>query len=154
MDNKLEELRSALSHVDLEKVDNKETDYKSEDNIIDLSSLNTININSIISAPSYGTYTINTSGTSPSGGTQFAYSGGSTPIWSSSGSTPGLSVSGDSNFEGDIKWKGRSLGTLLQSIEDRLAILADPDPEKLEKFHALKKAYDHYKMLEALIGND
>jgi hypothetical protein len=57
-------------------------------------------------------------------------------------------------FDGDIKWKGRSLGKLLQGIEDRLAILQEPSPEKLEKFAALKKAYDHYKTLERLIGED
>jgi hypothetical protein len=67
-------------------------------------------------------------------------------------STAGLYVSSDAEFDGDIKWKGRSLSTLLEKIEDRLAILAEPDPEKLEKFAALKKAYDNYKLLEKLIG--
>jgi hypothetical protein len=50
---------------------------------------------------------------------------------------------------GDIRWKGRSLEETMKKIEDRLAILV-PDPEKLEHFKALKKAYDHYKVLEAL----
>ena len=69
-------------------------------------------------------------------------------------SNPGsLQVTGDADFEGDIKWKGRSLGKMLEGIEDRLAIL-QPDPAKLEKFEALKKAYDHYKLLEKLIGED
>ena len=40
----------------------------------------------------------------------------------------------------------------LKTIEDRLAILV-PDPEKLEKWEALKEAYNHYKSLEGLIGN-
>lgn len=61
----------------------------------------------------------------------------------------GLHVSSDAEFEGDIKWKGRSLGDMLASIENRLAILT-PDPAKLEHFAALKKAYEHYKTLEAL----
>ena len=60
-----------------------------------------------------------------------------------------LKVAGDANFDGDIKWKGRSLGDMLETIESRLAILV-PDPEKLEHFEALKKAYEHYKTLEAL----
>lgn len=68
--------------------------------------------------------------------------------------SPGLQVTGDATFDGDIKWKGRSLGSLLGSIEDRLAILQEPDPAKLEKFEALKKAYDHYKTLERLIGDE
>ena len=60
-----------------------------------------------------------------------------------------LEVAGDANFDGDIKWKGRSLGDMLETIEKRLGILV-PDPEKLEHFEALQKAYEHYKTLEAL----
>ena len=37
----------------------------------------------------------------------------------------------------------------LEAIESRLNILV-PNPEKLEKFEALKKAYEHYKHLEQL----
>ena len=61
----------------------------------------------------------------------------------------GLHVNTDAIFEGDIKWKGRSLGDMLTTIEKRLAILT-PDPAKLKHFEALQKAYDHYKTLEAL----
>lgn len=62
---------------------------------------------------------------------------------------PGLHVSGDAEFKGNIKWKGRDLGELLATIEKRLNILV-PNPDKLEHFEALKKAYEHYKTLEAL----
>lgn len=68
-------------------------------------------------------------------------------------STPGLKVSGDADFEGDITIKGRSLTDMLDAINDRLAIL-HPDPAKLEKYRALKEAYEHYKMLERLIGDE
>ena len=61
----------------------------------------------------------------------------------------GLHVTSDAEFDGDIKWKGRSLGDLLTTIEKRLSILT-PDPKKLEHFEALQKAYQHYKTLEAL----
>jgi hypothetical protein len=37
----------------------------------------------------------------------------------------------------------------METISKRLAILV-PDPDKLEHFEALKKAYNHYKTLEAL----
>jgi hypothetical protein len=64
-------------------------------------------------------------------------------------SSAGLHVTSDAEFDGDIKWKGRSLGDLLTTIEKRLSILT-PDPAKLEHFEALQKAYKHYKTLEAL----
>ena len=50
---------------------------------------------------------------------------------------------------GDIKVNGRSLSEFMTKMEQRLSILV-PDPEKLEKFEALKKAYEHYKTMEAL----
>jgi hypothetical protein len=62
-------------------------------------------------------------------------------------------VTQDAEFDGDIKWKGRSLGKILETIESRLAILT-PDPAKLEKYEALRKAYEHYLLMEKLIGED
>lgn len=38
----------------------------------------------------------------------------------------------------------------LKIIEDRLSVITNPDPEKLEKYAALKIAYENYKMLERL----
>lgn len=51
--------------------------------------------------------------------------------------------------DADLVINGQSLAKTLQAIQDRMAILV-PDPEKLEKFESLKKAYEHYKTLEAL----
>ena len=65
------------------------------------------------------------------------------------GSAQGLHVNGDAEFDGDVKIKGVSIAKALDDINKRLAILV-PDPAKLEHFAALKKAYDHYKLLEAL----
>jgi hypothetical protein len=65
----------------------------------------------------------------------------------------GLHVTSDAEFEGNITWKGRDLGKLLETMERRLAIL-QPDPKKLKKFEALQKAYDHYKLLEALCHSE
>jgi hypothetical protein len=104
-------------------------------------------INSGTGSATTNPYTTNNTGA-------YLYSTGAGAQWSTITSNPGLSVKGDADFEGDIKWKGRSLGKLMEKIEDRLAILQEPDPEKLEKFAALKKAYDHYKTLERLIGDD
>jgi hypothetical protein len=58
-------------------------------------------------------------------------------------------VCGNSTFDGDVIIKGVNICEVLNKIESRLAIL-QPDPKKLEHFEALKKAYDHYKVLEAL----
>lgn len=53
----------------------------------------------------------------------------------------------------DIKIGDKSLVDTLTKIEDRLAILT-PDLKKLEKFAALKKAYEHYKLMEKLCQED
>lgn len=60
-----------------------------------------------------------------------------------------FTVTGDAEFEGDVKIQGRSLLKTLEAIEKRLSILV-PNQEKLEHFEALRKAYEHYKTLEAL----
>jgi hypothetical protein len=53
----------------------------------------------------------------------------------------------------DIKIGERSLSEFMDRVESRLAIL-QPKPELLEKFEALQKAYDQYKLLEALCMGD
>jgi hypothetical protein len=50
---------------------------------------------------------------------------------------------------GDVKIGDRSLKEFMDKVESRLAILT-PDSKKLEKFAALRKAYEHYKTLESL----
>jgi hypothetical protein len=65
------------------------------------------------------------------------------------GGSQTLQVKGDAEFDGDVKIKGVSIAETLDTITKRLAILV-PDPAKLEHFAALKKAYEHYKTLEAL----
>ena len=86
-------------------------------------------------ASAYGNITVNGGGTS----------------WTTTASAPQhqLSVTGDADIQGDLTVKGISVVDTLEAINKRLAILV-PDPDKLEKFEALKKAYDHYKLLEAL----
>ena len=61
-----------------------------------------------------------------------------------------LEVRGDIDVRGgDVKIDGVSLKQVLESITERLHILT-PDPHKLEKFEALKRAYEQYKLLEKL----
>lgn len=97
-----------------------------------------------------GNYVLSTNGTNP------AWNSLNWPSITSGGSTidNSLSVKGNAEFDGDVKIQGHSILHLLKKIEDRLAVLQEPDPEKLEKFAALKKAYDHYKTLERLIGEE
>jgi len=84
-----------------------------------------------------GAYTLNTASTN---GTWASLTG--TP-------TPSLQVQGDAEFKGNVTINGQNLSETLRSIQDRLAILI-PDPKLLDKYEALKQAYEHYKTLEAL----
>jgi hypothetical protein len=91
----------------------------------------------------YGNVTLSSGAGSP-------YSWTNAPaIYTTNHTGTGLHVTSDADFEGDVKIKGVSLAKTLEDINKRLAILV-PDPKKLEHFAALKKAYDHYKTLEAL----
>jgi hypothetical protein len=47
-----------------------------------------------------------------------------------------------------------TLDNKLEIINQRLAILETPTEEKLQKYAALKKAYDHYKMVEKLLNDE
>ena len=60
-----------------------------------------------------------------------------------------LKVSGSADIEGNLRVQGVDIGEVLSKIQDRLAILV-PDPARLEKYQALKQAYEEYKILEAL----
>lgn len=165
-DNKFDELREALEKVEPEQFAEK------QDDTIDItggdfgSTMYEIDLSSVpVSAYNYcstgnvtinggGNYSIGAAGSFSIG--SGAGAGFSAP-WSNTittSSSPSLNVTGEANFEGDIKWQGRSLGAMLEKIEDRLAIISEPTPEKLEKFAALKKAYDHYKLMEKLIGEE
>ena len=92
------------------------------------------------------------SGTYSTGGTIFTTNGTSGSNWANittNNQQSSLNVKGDAEFEGNVKINGQDLGEFMETISKRLAILV-PDPEKLEHFEALKKAYEHYKMLEKL----
>jgi hypothetical protein len=154
--------------MDDDKIDSDDITIGSSDTIdtIDLNDILTasVTIPSLWNTPSgnvtisstsssYGTYSIGAGGTS--GSYLYTSAGSNGTSWGTpTNNSNTLQVNGDANFEGDIKVKGRSLEKMFQKIEDRLAILQDPDPKKLEKYAALKKAYDHYKTLERLIGED
>lgn len=130
------------------------------DDQIDISDLD-INMSTItIPSPTFtGNVTIPNSSftvgaTGSAGGYLYSTAGMNGSSWMTASPSSGLSVKGDADFEGDVKIQGHSILHILKKLEDRLAILQEPDPAKLEKYAALKKAYDHYKTLERLIGED
>lgn len=105
-------------------------------------------------APSLGNVTISTSNTGYNGSWLSSNGAGGT-MWTSPGQytiASGSSNSGTVEIKGedaDLIINGKSLTKFMESMESRLAIL-QPNLEKLEHFAALKKAYEHYKALEAL----
>jgi len=93
-----------------------------------------------------GTYSVGSSGS------YYTTNGTSGSNWATitnSNKQSSLQVHGDAEFEGKVMINKQDLGEFMETISKRLAILV-PDPEKLEHFEALKKAYEHYKMLEKL----
>ena len=125
-------------------IDIGEDTVESKDIYIDTSSMISTSYN--FNVPSYSIGAVGSSGS-------FLTSTGANGTgWSTIGTSQiqsALSVTGDAEFEGDVKIKGVSIAKALEDIQSRLAILV-PDPAKLEHFAALKKAYEHYKTLEAL----
>jgi len=81
--------------------------------------------------------------------------GTGTTTWANNTNTK-TTARGKLHLEGDdadIIINGVSLIDLMNGITDRLSIL-QPSPEKLEKYEALRQAYEHYKTLEALLYDE
>jgi hypothetical protein len=118
---------------------------------IDTSSLSSYNMNYSVNYPATGQYTIATNGYSNPYGNITIANGATGNSWSSlnNNTHSTLKVSGNAEFDDDVTIKGVSILKQIEKINERLAILV-PDPAKLEHFAALKKAYEHYKTMEAL----
>ncbi len=114
----------------------------------------TVESGDVFTSSILGPYPSMNVGASGSNGNFGVYTTNSTSPWQNLTMTnnikpSSLNVKGDAEFEGNVKINGQDLGEFMETISKRLAILV-PDPEKLEHFEALKKAYNHYKTLEAL----
>ena len=92
-----------------------------------------------------GGYTIGSTGSTMYTTGTGTYNWNTTTSPSVSISTDGIEMAAGT----DIKVDGKSLKEFMSKMEERLAILI-PDPKKLEQFAALKKAYEHYKLMEQL----
>jgi hypothetical protein len=148
--DELEKLKEALKNFSL---DNDQKPESGEDYTKSYSFTSTATIDfskmfvhSITQAGPSNPYSFNYS----SGG---IYTGAGPSLGSAIGSSnSSLSVSGDADIQGKLKVNGVDVVELLHQIQDRLAII-QPNFEKLEKWEALRNAYDHYKMIEKLIGD-
>jgi hypothetical protein len=120
----------------------KDTGTVSEE-ITDLSAYSSLFGNSTINISSNGL---------PSG--SYLYSNGSNPVWTTNTTASFNTISPSMEVKGDLIVNGKNIGNILDKIQDRLAILDEPSLEKLEKHAALKKAYEQYKLLEKLIGEE
>jgi hypothetical protein len=103
-----------------------------------------------------GTYINNTS-TGGGGGTYINntstagnYTINTQNAWAGVPNSAKLTLTGN---DADIVINGRSLMKSIDAIQERLKIL-EPKPELLEKYQALQAAYEHYKLLEALLYDD
>ena len=63
---------------------------------------------------------------------------------------PSIRVSGDAEFDGDVKIKGKSLSELIERIETRLGVI-HPNNELEERWEELRQLSVRYKELEAEI---
>lgn len=63
---------------------------------------------------------------------------------------PSMRVSGDAEFDGDVKIKGKSLSELMERIEARLGVI-HPNNELEERWEELRQLSVRYKELEAEI---
>ena len=115
-----------------------------------ISSLDYSSMANTITLPS-SAYSIGGAGIGYSANTQWA-TGSNSYTFTNAAVPQTVNITGDGidmAAGADIKIDGKSLKEFMTKMEQRLAILV-PDPAKLEKFQALKKAYEHYKTMESL----
>jgi hypothetical protein len=151
-DNKLDKLADALKGIKPAEFswEQESDNHKSGFSVQEIQPLNTEQIDAILSN---GTYLSGGSSQNyPYGNFTFSSTSALYNTWNN---TIGISYSyPTTEVKGDLVVKGKNINNILDKIQDRLAILDEPNPEKLEKHAALKKAYDHYKLMEKLIGEE
>ena len=103
-----------------------------------------------------GNITIGSTGSISNSGMYMTTGGWSSPnvYASNSMSTTVLSIMAEGNGDAMIKTKKHNINLdemaeVIETVKERLLILT-PAFEKHEKYPALKEAYEHYKLIEAL----
>ena len=130
--------------------------YGADTITIDTSAMNSM-YSSTITLPTSTINNLNggyyiSSGANGAAGSVYTTNGTGGYSWNNATTTPTVNITGtgiDMAAGTDIKIDGKSLKEFMTKLEERLSILV-PDPAKLEKFAALKKAYEHYKLMEKL----
>ena len=84
--------------------------------------------------------------TSPNSNLTYTRTGTSNP-WLTVNDHNTLSVSGDADFNGDVRVQGRSLAEFMQQVEQRLNML-QPNPELEAEWDELRELGDRYRELE------
>lgn len=144
---------------DLLSWDNMSSSFKLDDCIIQ--PLDLANLTPLLNTVSLsGTGAQSTLSIGASGAGQFQSSLYNTAVpsysWNTLNPSHKVNIHGNGielDADADIMIGGRSMKKILDGIEQRLSILV-PDPKKLERYEALKQAYQHYKTLEALCNEE
>ena len=86
--------------------------------------------------------------TGASGSNAYTYTTtGTNTLWNTTSIEKTLQVKGDSEFDGDITVKGRSLTEFMDSVEQRLNILR-PNPALESEWDQLRELGEQYRELE------
>ena len=89
--------------------------------------------------------------TGASGSNAYTYTTGTNYAWNTTSTTTSientLQVKGDSEFDGDITVRGRSLTEFMDSVEQRLNILR-PNPALESEWDQLRELGEQYRELE------
>jgi hypothetical protein len=86
--------------------------------------------------------------TGASGSNAYTYTGtGTNYAWNTTSIENTLQVKGDSEFDGDITVRGRSLTEFMDSVEQRLNILR-PNPALESEWDQLRELGEQYRELE------
>ena len=105
-------------------------------------------------APNTSTITIPAQG-GGGAGSYYTTGTGSSPMWTTTTQNANVRITGNNptitTDKNSINLD--EVADLIKILKERLLVII-PDFEKHEKYAALKKAYDHYKLIEAMVQEE